>query len=198
MRIMIRTGACLLAAVGLTGLAACNSASSGGNVVRNLLLYGGTTVPPAAAADIDDIRCPPVGVIDDSAALQTYAGGRVGDPAALRTQVSIGQLARECVGRPDGSIVLKVGVEGRALIGPAGSPGRLEAPVRIVVKPNDTVLANRFRRVPVAIPAGDTQTSFVVVEGDIVLPPGTGSDFEIEVGLGGSVPGGRPARERRG
>lgn len=178
------------------GLAGCSSTSSdegGGSTLRNLLMFGGPTVPPAAASVGTETYCPPVGVIEGGAALQAYAG-RPGDPNALRNQISLSNFARECIGRPDGSTVVKVGVEGRALLGPSASAGgRFEAPVRVVIKSGDRVIANRFRRVPVAVPAGDTQGSFVVVEEDMVVPPGSG-EFEIEVGLGGSD---RPAARRR-
>jgi hypothetical protein len=168
-----------------------------GSTLRNLFLYGGTTAPPAAEAVEEAAYCPAVGVIDGGAALQAYAG-RTGDPYALRNQLSLNNFARECTAQPDGSILVKVGVEGRALLGPgAGSGGRFEAPLRFVIKRGDRILATRFRRVPVTIPAGDTQGTFVVVEEGIVVPPGAG-EYEIEVGLGGSAPAERPARGRRG
>ena len=68
-------------------------------------------------------------------------------------------------------------------------------PVNIVLKRGDRILASRLRRVAVAIPAGQAQASFVVVESELVVPPGTG-DFAIEVGLGGAGPA-APARRRR-
>jgi hypothetical protein len=49
----------------------------------------------------------------------------------------------------------------------------------------------------VTIPAGDTQGSFVVVEENLVVPPGSG-EFEIEVGLGGAGPAQRPVGRGRG
>ncbi|CAA9352271.1 MAG: hypothetical protein AVDCRST_MAG90-2494 [uncultured Microvirga sp.] len=183
-------------AVGLA-LAGCNSSSSegAGSTLRNLVMFGGPTVPAPAAGGLEDAYCPRVGVIDGGAALQAYAG-RTGDPNALRNQISLTELARECVARPDGATLVKVGVEGRALLGPGASAGgRFEAPVRVVIKSGDRVLATRFRRVPVTIPAGDTQGSFTVVEEGLVVPPGSG-EFEIEVGLGGAGGPERPARRR--
>lgn len=191
-----------MAAAGLLlgiALAGCNSSSSegAGSTLRNLVMFGGPTVPPPAPGSELDIYCPPVGVIDGGAALQSY-GGRTGDPSALRNQISLSNFARECVGRPDGATLVKVGIEGRALLGPAASAGgRFEAPVRVVIKTGDRVIATRARRVPVTIPAGDTQGSFVVVEENLVVPPGSG-EFEIEVGLGGAGPAQRPAGRGRG
>ncbi len=172
------------------------SAQSIGNTLRNLLRSGKTTEPSAAPqAGIEVTDCPRVDVAEGGAALRTYTGGRTGSPEALRTQLTISNVARECIGQPDGSIVVKVGVEGRALIGPAGSAGRFDVPVRIVVKRGDQMFANRVRRIPVTVPPGEAQAPFVTVEEGIVIPPGTG-DFDCEVGLGGGA-GEKPAREQR-
>ena len=169
------------------------SGQDGGNWFTNLLRFGGTTVPPAAPRPLDDVYCPSVGVIEGGAAMQAFTGGKTGDPNALRHQISLGQVARECQGRDDGSIVVKVGVEGRALIGPAGSGGRFESPVTFTIKRGDRVLATRTQRVAVAVPAGEMQGSFVAVQDGLVVPPGI-NDFEIDVGL---VPGIKAAPAQR-
>ena len=182
--------------VGLMSLAFAGPAAAQGvgDALRNLMRYGSLTEPPAAPrAAVELADCPRVDVVEGGAALQSYAGGRP-SPDALRSQLTIANVARECIGQPDGSIVVKVGVEGRALIGPAGSAGRFDAPVRVVVKRGDQVFANRVRRIPVTVPQGETHASFVTVEEGIVVPPGTG-DFDIEVGLGGSE---KPAKGQRG
>lgn len=179
----------MLAAV--LGLAGCNTAGGGSGGVLGGLFGSPMPAAPAPAAvssSVDIMDCPTVDVLEGGAALTLYTGGRTGDPAAVRTQISIGQVARECIEQPDGSLLVKVGVEGRALAGPAGGTGRLDAPVQVVVRRNDTVYARRARRVPVAIPPGDTQGSFTVVEDGIVVPAGVGTDFQIEVGLGGPAP----------
>ena len=188
-----------LAAAGLLSLALGIEPASAqriGDTLRNLFRYGSTTEPPAAPqAGIEVPDCPRVDVVEGGAALRTYTGGCTGSPESLRSQLTISNVARECIGQPDGSIVVKVGVEGRALIGPAGSGGRFDAPVRVVVKRGDQVFANRIRRIPVTVPAGESQGAFVTVEEGIVVPPGTG-DFDIEVGLAGGA-GEKPTKAQR-
>ena len=178
----------------LPALAQTSGEEDSGSWFKNLLRYGGLTVPPPAPKPSDEVYCPSVGVVEGGAAMRAYSGGRTGDASALRHQLSIAQVARECTGQEDGSILVKVGVEGRALIGPAGSAGRFDTPVTFVIKRGDRILASKTQRVAVAVPAGETQASFVAIENNLVVPPGIG-EYEIDVGL---VPGtGRAAPERR-
>jgi hypothetical protein len=180
-------------------VSACSSTSPEegmGSSMLRALYYGGAARPSVPAADPSDVACPAVSIAPGGAAINSYAGGRAGGPEALRNQLSIVNVARECRGRPDGSIVVKVGVEGRALIGPGGSAGRLEAPVRFAIKRDERVLVSTTRRANVALTAGEMQGSFLVVEESLVVPAGM-TDFEIEVGLGGSGATERPARRAR-
>lgn len=175
------------AALGLSALAGCGAPGEGG--VGDMLLMAGTTTPPPMKQEIEDVYCPPVEIREGGAAIQVYAGGRTGDASALRSQIAIANMARECVGNPDGSTVVKVGVEGRALVGAGGSAGRYDVPVNIVVKRGSTVIANRTRRMGVTIPAGQTRAEFSVIEEGIVVPAADANSFAIEIGLGGRASG---------
>jgi hypothetical protein len=175
-------------------LGACSSTGSGegaGTTLQNFLLYGGATVPPAQVVPpLEVLDCPPVTVTEGGAAIRAVAGG--GESAAVRSQLSIANVARECIGREDGAVIVKVGVQVRALLGPGGSGGRFDTPVNFVLKRGDQVIASRSRRVNLAIPAGQAEQSGIVVEDGMVVPPGTG-EFDIEVGLGSA---GRSAAPR--
>ncbi|MGU3541309.1 hypothetical protein ACLBXP_25940, partial [Methylobacterium sp. A54F] len=92
------------------------------------------------------------------AALQTLAGSQI------RTQITLGRLARECARLEDGSIMVKVGDEGRVLLGPAGSPGSSEVPVTVSIRYDEKPVTVRSRRVSVAVPAGSAQGFFSFVE----------------------------------
>lgn len=170
-------------------VAACNTPSSGeGSTLTNLFKYGGTTAPPIAATPVIDVAdCPPVDIGEGGAALRTIAG-RSADAEAVRSQISIANVARECAGRPDGAVVVKVGVEGRALAGPGGSVGRADVPVYFVLKRGERILASQTRRASLTLEPGGMRGSFVLVEDNLVVPPGIGGEFEIEVGFG-TAPG---------
>ncbi len=135
---------------------------------RNYVLYGGATVPDALPKELSqrEIDCPKIDVLEGTAALRvaTASEGAVG----INYQVSMGQTAREC--RIDGNrIFIKVGVEGRVLIGTNGKPGTYPVPIRIVVKREKEVIFSKLTRISVTIPSNDTQASFTHIEEGISL-----------------------------
>jgi hypothetical protein len=174
-----------LAAACLAAVAGCSSTSgeSGGGKLTNYLLYGSATVPPSRAEALVEAPCPAVDVIEGGAAM------RVGG-----TQISLGDLARECTVNQDKSLSVKVGVEGRVLLGPGGTGGRFTAPIRINIKVGDRVIASRSRIVAVAIPPGEAQGFFNIVETGFVVPNQYAEYYEIEVGLAGGGRAATPAR----
>ena len=170
-----------LAALSVSALAGCAApGESGGMGIGEMLITGGATLAPVQAKPMDDVYCPTVTIADGGSAIRSG-----GDSSSLRSQISISNLARECMGQPDGSTLVKVGVEARALLGAGGSAGRYTVPVQIVVKDGSTVIANRSRSAVAAIPAGSTQASVTIIEDGIVVPAAQANSFEIEVGLGG-------------
>jgi hypothetical protein len=133
-------------------------------------------------------------VINGAAALRVYAGSS-NDSGALRHQISIAETASECTLTAQGSVVARVGVAGRALLGPAGAAGTFTAPVTLLVKRGDTVVARRQRIVSVAIPAAGQQAAFSFVEEGIAVPEGSG-DLSIEAGIG-NLPGGPEQQSKK-
>ncbi|MGX5735554.1 hypothetical protein [Bosea thiooxidans] len=182
-------------------LAGCGSSSSSSGQpstmqsIGNVLMFQSTKPPPPdqLPKDEDDpVTCPEVIVADGGAAIRAQSGQ---DSGGLRHQISITNVARECTPTGNGGFRLKVGVEGRILLGPAGSPGSYGATLTTTVSRGTTVVARRAARVGGTIPAGQGGVDFSHVEDGIVVPPGQ-SDVEIIVGLGqgGAV---TPARSRR-
>jgi hypothetical protein len=118
------------------------------------------------------------------------------DPLALRYQGSIGELAREC-NVSSGIMRIKVGVEGRILVGPAGSPGQVEVPLRYaVVKegPEPKTVVSKFIKFPVTVPDGQSNVLFSHVDSDIAFPMPSGLDIEAYVVYVGFDPiGDKPA-----
>lgn len=175
----------------LVGLRPAAAQEEGGSVLSNIFKFGGTTVPPSQPKELEAAYCPPVEVSEGGAALRTLAGG------AVRTQISLGRLARECARRTDGSITVKVGVEARVLLGPAGTPGRYEVPVTIAIKADDKVVASRTERASATIAPGEAQGFVSVIADDLSVPKAMTGDYEIEVGLGAKARASAPGKRRR-
>jgi hypothetical protein len=203
-RVPGRAGACralpvaglalLLAGCNMFGgdkpVASAPKAPPSDSAFSNLFKYGSTSAPEINEMEIVDAEftCPQVEILDGAAAMRINAG------ESVKSQISIGKTARECQITGD-TVTIRVGVEGRALLGSGGSPGTYTAPVRIVVKDGDKVLVSRIQRKSVTIPPGDTQAAFVVVEEGISVPKG--GDLSLLVGLDPNGRAEAPAKRKK-
>jgi hypothetical protein len=189
-----RAGTLALVLAGALGLGGCStlglssetgssSTSSFGEFFRN---SSSTQPQPQAPPSEGDVECPQVEILDGGSAIRVDGGGSV------RHQLSLGQTARECrlVGN---QISVKIGVEGRALLGPSGTPGTYAAPVRFVIKRGDKVMVSRLQRTTVTIPSGETSAGFIMIE-DNLLVPKDGEEMTIVVGFD---PNGRAEAPRK-
>jgi hypothetical protein len=135
----------------------------------------------AAVSSIAESICPPVDVRTGASTLTIPPGSA--DAFALRYQGSIGEFAREC-SVSGGVMRIKVGIEGRVLVGPAGGPGQIDVPLRyVVVKegPEPKTVVSKFSRIQVAIPDGQSNVLFTHVDNDIAFPMPPGFDIESYV-----------------
>lgn len=183
------------------GLAGCGSSGSSSGqpstlqTLGNVVMFQSTTPPPADQLPKEDqdeqLVCPEVIIADGGAAVRAQSGQ---DSGSLRHQISILNVARECTPTGNGGFRLKVGVEGRVLLGPAGGPGSYSATLTTTVSRGTTQIARRAARVGGTIASGQGGTDFSHVEDGIVVPAGRG-EIEIIVGLG--VGSATPARSRR-
>lgn len=203
--VLSRCAAVVLAA-GVSGcgfgvLSESSSPGSGLPSLNSQALFGNPQNLPAGKTpeQEDDLTCPEVTVIEGAAAHRVGRGPGSGD---LAHQASLTDVAREC--RFAGTqMTLKVGIQGRMLIGALGKPGTFTVPVKVQVKKGDAVVANRNARVNVTVPAGEGGASFTYVEENIVLPlpPGRdpGDDYDVYVGFeaGGAAVDSKRNRRRR-
>ncbi len=84
---------------------------------------------------------------------------------------------------------IKVGVQGRIILGPMGGPGIVDVPLRYAVVregPQPRTIATKFKRLPVTVAADQTHVPFLDVEEGLAfpLPPGNEIDaYVIYVGF---------------
>lgn len=129
-------------------------------------LFGEPVPPGAPAQSLQTGVCPRVEIRDGS---NLWRQGGEG-PTELRYQATITDLAREC--RIDGqTMIVKVGVEGRVLVGPAGGAGRIVLPIRIAVTRGlSQAVWTRFYQVPIEIPANAPNVAFTQIEEAVSFP----------------------------
>jgi hypothetical protein len=121
-------------------------------------------------------------------------------PTTVRYQGSFGQMARECLVVDKKTMRIRVGVEGRVIVGPAGGPGSLSLPLRLAVVhegPTPKTIWTQFYRIPVTVPADATNVPFTVLE-DIQFPLPSESDLDSYIVYVGFDPAGdKPAPAAR-
>lgn len=161
-------------ALAVAGCSSSSSTPSSGSKLSNLFFFNKTEAPEVAKPSTEAAYCPAVDVFEGGAHAQS-----------ARRQFTLTDFARECELRPDGSVLVKVGVEGRVLLS-AGNGGRYTAPLRFrIVAPDNSVLMQKSQTASVALGGGETSGSFALVQEGLVVPAAYAENFDIQVGLGG-------------
>lgn len=154
-----------------TALGACSSVQAPSTNFSNLF-NSARPQSDATALATPDFECPSVSIRSGASTFSVSADARDPNAMNLRYQVSVGETAREC--RLAGGIVtMKVGVQGRVVLGPAGGPGTVEVPLRIAVVEEGTqpkTIFTRLDRVSVVIPQNDPHILFTHVDENISFP----------------------------
>jgi len=134
----------------------------------------------------DTILCPAVVVQPGTAALVLSERGKEGDPLSVRYQARFSEFARECVDL-GAEVGLRIGLAGRALVGPKGVPGQvIDVPIRFVVLDDKKkVVISRVTRLQVTIPVGQTGITFTHVEelGTVPKPDNKLRNWDLRVGF---------------
>ena len=160
-------------------LAGCGSGSSlpslGGALPNWFASAGASTSPANPGSE------PQASVTDDCPSLDIRTGAgtlviaaNVQQPTAndVRYQLSFNELARQCF-LDGGSMRMRVGVQGRAVAGPAGAPSQLSVPIRYAVVREGVqpkTIVTKFRRSPLTMPSGASSVQFTDIEDDLSFP----------------------------
>jgi hypothetical protein len=136
-----------------------------------------------------DVNCPPIEVRQGASTLAIGPSGE-NTTMSLKYQGNFVRVARDCsVAGSD--MVIKVGVQGRIVVGPAGGPGEIQVPVRIAVveeapggfKP----IVTKLIRIPVTVAVGQGNVVFSHIEQGMTFPLPTPSsqldDYIVYVGF---------------
>ncbi|HXW24786.1 MAG TPA: hypothetical protein VEK73_08580 [Xanthobacteraceae bacterium] len=130
-----------------------------------------------------DVDCPGIDIREGASTLAVNAPGADPNATNVRYQATIAQTARECaIAGP--TMTIKVGIQGRIILGPAGSPGPVEVPMRLAlvregIEPR--TIWTKLYRVPVTVPPGEGNVPFVQVEENMSFPVPKRSELEAYV-----------------
>lgn len=137
-----------------------------------------------ASVQNDDFECPGVEVRAGASTLVVTTAGTASERpegAELRYQGSIVRSVRECRVAA-GQVNLKVGIEGRIVLGPAGGPGQLDVPIRVAVVhdgPSPKTVTTKLYRAAVVIPPDQGNSAFTYVAEDLSFPmPARAGDID--------------------
>lgn len=173
----------LLAGCSMGGMFGGNSPAADANLANSsasptAMAQAQTNALPAIAT-----ACPPIRVRTGTEALFFYGGnGKVGDPRTLQYQGVIDKSTRNCV-VSNGLITVQMGVEGRVLLGPAGSQSSVTVPVRFAVERDHQAVFSEKYQIPVAITPPSQSGNFVKVVQNVAIPYLGGEDITIWVGF---------------
>lgn len=176
-----RAAAAVLTGFVAFSLSGCSSTSSSSGSAdtpwtsRFTGLFSGSGNAPAqavAGAAVGGDDCPNV---DVRAGAGTYSASE--NPAeasvtGVRYQASLTQLARQCT-TAGGNLIIKVGVQGRIILGPAGGPGPVELPLRYAVVlggVTERTIATEFKRVMAEVPPGQSSVTFSNFDESLSIP----------------------------
>jgi hypothetical protein len=210
----LRPGAATAVLLGLGLFLSGCSSSSLSSMTGGLVGSSSSTpsAPSAAGAEpqtpnVQDLPCPDTAVRTGAATLIVGSGQGQGEPTPLevRYQGSIARVDRECHVIA-GTMHIKVGVEGRIITGPAGSPGSLNIPLRVAVVRegvNPVTIVTRLAEVPVTINRAVDNVTYTHIYPDVAFPLprpfGVIYSYKVYVGFDpiGAQQKKRPVRRRR-
>jgi hypothetical protein len=193
----------LLGAAALLAVASCgghlgnfDAPEAGGSKLGNLLGFKSNDAPAAAGTQVHHIFCPQVLILEGTAASRAY-NGTPPSSGNLKYQYSLTDTARECTLDGD-QLAIKIGVAGKVLLGPAGSPGSFSVPVRMAVlhEKNNEPVTSKIFHASVTVNNGETEADFTIVSEPLRVPfiqDHAEDDYAIKVGIDEGTPAAKPA-----
>jgi hypothetical protein len=155
----------------------------------NAQLVGTPPTPYAGAPQGGPYEdCPAVAIREGASTLQVGTRpGVVTDNNDLRFQGTITRNARDCT-QLAGQVNVRVGVQGRIIVGPAGAPPAVDVPIRVAVVQEGVhpkTVATKLYRTQVDL-AGQDNVSFSFVAEDLSFPvpaPETVAAYVVYIGF---------------
>lgn len=151
-------------------------ASSGGGWlpadISNFFAGSSDKAPQPVAGATPDVECPYIQIREGASTL-TISGGGDNTAMSLKYQGTFVRAARQCA-VVAGQMVMKVGVEGRIILGPQGGPGQITVPLRIAVvdetASSSKTIVTKLTLIPVTVGSAADTPTFTHVEDNLSFP----------------------------
>jgi hypothetical protein len=143
----------------------------------------GVTQPHSPTPTAPEVECPGVDIRTGASTMNVAAKTADATAGDLRYQFSFGQTARECAVQ-GANLSIKIGVQGRVILGPMGGPGQVDVPVRYAVVregPQPKTVITKFKRISVIVPPAQTHVQFVDIEEGLTFPLPSRSELDAYV-----------------
>jgi len=144
--------------------------------IENFFTTSATTEPhPTTANQQSDVDCPLIDIREGAATLTIPPPPPDGSNEAMSLQYQgiFVRAARDCKAVA-GQLVMRVGVEGRVIVGPAGGPGQVDVPLRVAVVDspagNPKTILTKLIHIPVTLGPTDGSVNFTHVEEGLAFP----------------------------
>jgi hypothetical protein len=139
------------------------------------------TSQQSVAGAAQEIDCPLINIRQGASTLTIGANSATASDTdstnngamAVKYQGTFVRAARECA-LVAGNVVMKIGVEGRIIIGPAGGPGQVDVPLRIAVVDETPIrtkpILTKLIRIPVTVASATDNPTFTHIEEGVTFP----------------------------
>lgn len=121
------------------------------------------------------------------------------DAMSLKYQGTFVRAARDCK-VVAGQLAMKIGVQGRVIVGPAGGPGSLEVPLRLAVVDQapggSSTILTKLIIIPVTISSDDAGALFTHIEDNFAFPLPSSAELDNYIVYIGFDPIGAAEAER--
>jgi hypothetical protein len=145
-----------------------------------------------------DVECPLIDIREGASTLTIPPPNGENNAMALKYQGTFIRAARECA-VVNGQMSMRIGVQGRIVVGPAGGPGQVEVPLRLAVVSNALAgaktITTKLIRIPLQVASVDGAT-FTHIEDAMTFPLPTDGSLDTYVVYIGFDPIGAAAQEK--
>ena len=142
----------------------------------------------------EEFDCPAIDIREGASTLMVQGPGDP-SPLSLRYQASFVRAARECIVKGK-DVTIKVGVQGRVILGPAGGAGQLTIPLRYALVHEELgqtrMIWSKLYVLPVTVQGQQPNVPFEHVEEEMTVPIPKASELENYIVYIGFDPNGLP------